>query len=136
MNQFPKLLSGPTGPYEHGYLMCRVMYEDKTCKIITWQKYIYETNFELVPKGYIVHHKDEVKSNYASENLEMIESGEHARHHFQKEKFIEIECLLCGTTVFKNRHHEESNRRMGRTGPFCSRSCAGRWSQQIQMIHH
>lgn len=34
-----------------------------------------------VPKGYVVHHKDEVKSNNDIDNLELLEWGEHTRHH-------------------------------------------------------
>jgi len=34
-----------------------------------------------VPKGYVVHHKDEDKGNNEIDNLELLEWGEHTRQH-------------------------------------------------------
>lgn len=60
---YKRLSNGLTSPLEH-----HIPFEDG------------------VPEGYDVHHKDEVKTNNWSENLELLPSGEHRAHHMQGDR--------------------------------------------------
>ena len=42
---------------------------------------IYEQNYGLIPKGFIVHHKDGNKLNNFPSNLEAIPRGQHKKFH-------------------------------------------------------
>ena len=43
--------------------------------------YVWEQHFGSVPKGYVVHHKDEDKGNNDISNLELMTLSEHSRSH-------------------------------------------------------
>ena len=49
-------------------------------------RYIWEKHFGKIPKGYIVHHIDENKNNFAIENLRLMLLEEHNRFHSLKNK--------------------------------------------------
>lgn len=131
----PIILSGPTGPYEHGYLMCRVQYSDGEIKMITYQKYVYESKFGKLPEGYVVHHKDENKNNYDINNLEVKSNSQHAKEHGQKggELKIKFVCPMCKRPAEKNFNDVEANRKKGKDGPFCSRTCGSRYGRLKQL---
>lgn len=40
-----------------------------------------------IPKGFIVHHKDEIKTNNVASNLELLSRAEHARLHYTLNRF-------------------------------------------------
>ncbi len=42
---------------------------------------VWEQHHGKIPKGYIIHHKDENKLNWNIDNLEMISRKEHIRKH-------------------------------------------------------
>ena len=46
--------------------------------------YVWEQNFGPIPKGYVVHHKDENKKNNNIDNLEIMTRSEHTKMHYQK----------------------------------------------------
>lgn len=46
---------------------------------------------------------------------------------------VEIECALCGKKVKKKGNVVQHNKKMGKAGPFCGRSCAGIYSRYVQL---
>lgn len=98
---------------------------------------IYERHFGPIPKGWVVHHKDEDKGNNDPANLEAMPRKEHQRLHatgrpaseLQKAiasktlKFLRIpkpaKCIECGG--------EFISLSAGKVGKFCSRPCLERW---------
>lgn len=125
-----KLLSGPTGPYKsHGYLMCRVKYPDGKIKMVTYHKYVYEKAYGPLPKGYVVHHKDENKNNNKLENLEAITKGKHGKLHSKPGEILTLICVCCGKEFQRLESQEYYNRKRLKDGPFCSRRCTGK-------VHH
>ena len=43
-----------------------------------------------IPSGYVIHHKDENKENNYISNLQLMERGEHTRHHMKKNDGVKI----------------------------------------------
>jgi hypothetical protein len=125
----PVLLSGPTGPYEHGYLMCRVQYADGFIKTIGWHKYIYERDNGRVGDEYVIHHKDEDKSNNCLNNLEKKLRSLHTKDHVKYEELIEFNCPVCNKDFnIPVREYKRNQIVKKKKGPYCSKSCAGKGS--------
>ena len=129
-----KKLSGPTGPYAHGYLMCRVQYPDGIVKMVTYHRYLYERAYGILPPDVVVHHKNGNKSDNTLSNLEAMTRGIHTANHQPLAELVEIECLWCKTKVTKSassiRHNQVTQKK---AGPFCSKSCAATWSREYQL---
>lgn len=59
-----------------------------------------------IPHGFIVHHKDEDKTNNSVDNLELKEKGAHTRHHCLGKRpasalLWKVNCHACGESVEK-----------------------------------
>lgn len=81
-----------------------------------------------------VHHVDGDKKNNLISNLQVMGREEHASYHAPQAKKMEITCQECGVVVSKLCSQVKHNQvNMGRAGPFCGRSCAGRFNQRKRM---
>lgn len=49
-------------------------------------RYVWEKYHGKIPKGYVIHHKDEDKTNFTLENLLLLPNDEHNKHHAIKNK--------------------------------------------------
>ena len=45
---------------------------------------VWEQKFGLIPKGYLIHHKDGDKTNYRLENLDLLSQSEHKTLHYKQ----------------------------------------------------
>lgn len=68
------------------------------------------------PVGTNLHHMDDNKLNDALENLQLIEHGEHVRHHHLDR--VEVTCLRCGKKFMTQKGRPKNGR-----GRYCSRFC-------------
>lgn len=90
-----------------------------------------------------VDHVDEDPTNDSIENLQVISRSENAQkyHRFigTQPEIIEITCGGCGKKSMKLARNIRGNLKKGRGGPFCGRSCAGRYSmtgeRRTKFIH-
>jgi hypothetical protein len=131
----PILISGPTGPYAHGYKMCRVRYGDGTIKMITWHKFLYEQKYGKLLKNMHVHHKNGDKEDNRLENLEATTMSKHASHHWQRPTPTQIYiCPWCGNNFEREDSVVRHNQYVQNSaGPFCSRSCGASWGREKQL---
>jgi len=67
------------------------------------------------PRGTVLHHVNEVKTDDRLENLQVLETGEHTRMHCRK--IIWLICEQCGCGFTKDNDHPERQSR------FCSQKC-------------
>lgn len=81
-----------------------------------------------------VHHKDHNKLNQNLDNLEVIDKKNHTSKHAseQTEEIVEIKCILCNTKTEKPARQIRNNKNQEKTGPFCSKSCAGLYGTMVQ----
>lgn len=50
----------------------------KNCHV---HRFVWEKYHGMVPEGYVIHHKDENKLNWAIENLELLSRSNHIKEH-------------------------------------------------------
>lgn len=130
----PKLRSGPTGPYKHGYKMCMVKYADGTIRGITWHRYIYESKYGRLLSTTHVHHKNGNRSDDRIKNLEAKKIAVHARDHQLPAPTQTYVCPWCNKKFERaNRDVRHNQGNQNKAGPFCSRSCGASWGREKQL---
>lgn len=90
---------------------------------------VLEAGIEI-PEGYEVHHKDEDFTNNSLDNLEVKLKSKHNSEHSKGTPMYEFECPVCGQeSEVEFRVYKRNQLTLGKAGPYCSKSCAGK-------IHH
>lgn len=74
---------------------------------------------EVVPEGYVIHHKDENTHNNAFSNLEKLLHGEHTSKHHTVHSIVDYVCI-CGITF------QRSTRVLKSEQAYCSNSCSAK----------
>lgn len=121
------------GPYlcKDGRLRL-VLYDGENRKTLSYPKYLMELHLgRKLLDNEEVHHIDENPINNDISNLEVKDGGQHSRDHFKNTDIEILECKWCGCIFEAGGKKLKSlmdSRRKGKFGPFCSRSCAGKWS--------
>ena len=110
-----------------------VVNDDGSKTSISYPKYLLIQNGIDVPSGYDVHHKNHDKTDDRLENLEIICHRQHTKNHVVVAEYVEFVCPECGIKAKKRADRVRHNRKQNKAGPFCGRSCAGKYSQKIQM---
>lgn len=95
---------------------------------------------QVVPDGFVVHHRDDVGTHNAFENLELIQRAAHTKlHHPQLEEDIKLSCALCGTALKRQTRDVRSKNRQGQSRFFCSSAhaaLAGHAERGVQSGKH
>lgn len=124
------------GPYPsgEGHLFWVDVYADGARKSVWVHREVMEEHLgrQLSPTE-IVHHKDENKTNNAVDNLEITTQVAHGAHHAVRAPAILV-CIRCSIEFQRRANYERHNRKQGKVGPFCGRSCAGKWSREQQLL--
>lgn len=127
-------MSGPTGPYGHGYKICIVRYADGTERSITLHRYIYECEHGRMPSTMHIHHKNGDKSDNRLKNLEAKTASSHARDHQQPAPAQTYVCPWCHSTFERSDREVRHNQgKQKKAGPFCNRSCGASWGREKQL---
>ena len=130
----PILMTGPTGPYAHGYKMCMVKYIDGIVRSVTWHRYLYERTHGRLPSTTHVHHQNGDKSDNRLENLEAKPIAVHARDHREPASTQTYICPWCGIEFDRDdRTVKHNQKQQKKAGPFCSRSCGASWGREKQL---
>jgi hypothetical protein len=92
-------------------------------------KYAYEhqvvwwinTN-ELVPEGFVVHHKDENKHNNHIDNLELKSISLHTIEHIKPQEMVKLLCTWCDIEFEKEMCEYNFRVKKGQSNFYCGRS--------------
>lgn len=88
----------------------------------------------LLQPDEVVHHIDHNKKNNSIDNLQVLTNKEHAKLHHEghKRTKIKLTCPECGRIFEREVYLCYSPRKFG---PFCSRSCSGKFSRRLQIAN-
>ena len=81
----------------------------------------------------LVHHKDGNKQNNSIYNLEIKSKAEHINHHRKQIEWTTIVCVECGNTKKVMAKDERRRQKDKMNGPFCGKSCVGKWCRRLQL---
>lgn len=126
-------INGPytynSGPNE-GRQYVNITRDDGSRTTCLYSRYLYEQAHGPIPDGMEVDHVDGDKTNDVIENLQLLTKPENVRKHAIENREVEMVsfiCPQCGDEASKPARHVRHNRKNGSAGPFCGRSCAGKW---------
>lgn len=128
------------------------VYIKSTQKIMSYPKFIMEQKLgRSLLADEEVHHIDEDFTNNDPSNLIVLAKDKHLAIHLnEKTKYYDkmMTCPICGknflwTAKSQSAFYRTKNRRMKRNktntvndSPFCSRECAGHYSQEQKIRYH
>lgn len=115
-----------------------ILYENGVRTTMSYPKYLMEQYLgrNLQPWE-TVDHIDEDFTNDSLDNLQIlsvqanIDKSRNARGVCKE--YITFICIGCGQEGTQEARNVRHNRKLGKAGPFCSRSCAGKYSQRRGM---
>jgi len=124
------------GPYIHKRSNRRVIILSKeNCDrvMINYSRYLMEIKLgRHLLSDEEVHHKDENTLNDSLDNLEVLNGTVHKKLHHE-EKFDFFVCPEC-QTIFElsgcRLAQSKQSQKQGKAGPFCSKSCVGKWNKK------
>lgn len=128
------------GPYKRktdGRQHVIIIYHDGSRKTVSYPKFITEKRLDRYLESHeTVDHEDGNFYNNDPSNIKVLSRSRHAyldARRVQKETF---ECPTCKKTFTisgKRLNDVVQNRRKGKSGPFCGRSCAGKYGKKIEL---
>jgi hypothetical protein len=108
-------------------------------KIYRWGSRIMEHHLvwwrstgQLVPEGYVIHHKNGDGKDNRIGNLELVLRGTHTASHHRKHasENITLTCRFCGKIFARNTRVVAAKRTAGQLDFFCSKSHAAKWQHR------
>ena len=117
-----------------------MVYDKDKKQVVPYARYLMEQYLgRKLREDEEVHHKDHDKTNDAIENLEVINSTEHRKHHNPlKYKDTIEQCYVCGKSFtftakqYSNKYKERNRKPDTVDKYFCSRRCSGIYGKKNQ----
>lgn len=117
------------GPYlrPDGRKHIVIIHADKTRQTKSYPRYLLEQHIgrELTDDE-TCDHKDDDFTNDDIDNLQILSRADNINKAKQSRAFFEFNCPMCGNLAFKPLNQVKHNHQLGKRGPYCSRSCAGK----------
>jgi hypothetical protein len=100
---------------------------------ISYPKWLMEQHLgrKLLPNE-TVDHINRDKTDDRIENFRIITRSKHTSEDNPRVKPVEIMCVWCGIKAFKSARDLRGNSKQGKAGPFCSKSCSGKYGAELQ----
>ncbi len=125
------------GPYKRkdGRQIVIVVENDGTRRTVSYPKWIMEQHLgrRLDPNEETVDHIDSNFDNNDLDNLRLMPRKEHSADDTRRVKNLKFNCAWCQTEFERSPRLIRDKSNKGKAGPFCSRSCAGKYSRQLQL---
>jgi hypothetical protein len=129
-------MSKTYGPYKNseGRYFIIIIFDNGKRRTVSYPKYIMEQYLgrELDPDKETIDHIDGDFTNNNLSNLRIINRSDHAKNDVKRVKLGNYICPQCNKQFKAKCKDVDHNRKNGKAGPFCSRSCAGKYSANIQ----
>jgi hypothetical protein len=113
-----------------------IVYPDKSRKTVSYPKYLVECELgRYLEDDETVDHIDGDFTNNDFANLQVLSRKEHVSLDVKRLKTQRFECPLCSDSFElkgSKLYNAAGNRKQGKAGPFCSRTCAGKYGAEVQ----
>ena len=125
------------GPYKEkrGRKIVILVHPDGTRETISYPKYIVEKalGYRLDRDLGTIDHIDGNFDNNHLSNLKIVPRREHSEMDTRRVKLVKFKCLMCEKEFERSPRLIRDKAKKGKSGPYCSRSCAGRYARLLQL---
>lgn len=125
------------GPYKRqdGRQIVIVMDDNGKRRTVSYPKYLMEKHLgrPLDPTTETVDHWDSNFDNNDLSNLRIVPRDVHSGDDTRRVKPITFQCAVCGKSFERSPRLVRDKSKKGKSGPFCSRQCAGKYARQVQL---
>lgn len=112
-----------------------ILYENGKRSTVSYPKYLLETKLgRKLLHNETCDHIDGNPLNNSLDNLQLLSKSDNIRKHaaLQPAEFGTFTCPICLCSFTKRMNNIKANRKQGKRGPYCSRSCAGKAGRVAQ----
>ena len=123
------------GPYlrKDGRKHMVLKYKNGKRTSVSYPKWLVEHNIgRRLKDDETIDHHDRDFTNDDLSNLIIKPKGIHVSEDAKRVKLVEITCIWCGEKAHKQGKDLDHNKKLGKAGPFCGRSCAGKYGAAVQ----
>jgi hypothetical protein len=125
------------GPYRRDDSRQIVIVIDRNGKrrTVSYPKWIYEcyVGRRLSPDTETVDHWDSNFENNDLSNLRLMPRDEHSADDTRRVKLVKFNCAWCEKEFERSPRLIRDKAKNNKAGPFCSRTCAGKYSRMLQL---
>lgn len=124
------------GPYlrPDGRKHVVVMLNDGKRKTVSYPKFLMEQKLgRPLGKDETVDHKDRDFTNDSFDNLQVLTRGENSAKSALRMKDYFCDCPICGINFKATNSQVKNTYLKDSAGPFCGKSCAGKYGKSLQM---
>lgn len=125
------------GPYKErrGRKIVILIHPDGNRETVSYPKYLVEQALGVKldkDLGTIDHIDGNYDNNHLS-NLKIVPRREHSEMDTRRVKLVKYKCLMCGEEFERSPRLIRDKAKKGKSGPYCSKSCAGKYSRLLQL---
>lgn len=135
MKDYPHNITKVYGPYtrKDGREVVVLALENGSKTTKAYARYLMEVKLgrELDPHKETVDHKNRNHLDNDPDNLSIMSRSENSAKSALRLNDIFMDCKMCGIN-FQLSHSQVRNTTQNKAGPFCSRSCAGKYGASVQ----
>jgi hypothetical protein len=125
------------GPYrrQDGRQIVIVVENNGKRRTVSYPKWLMELQLgrRLDPNLETVDHIDSNFENNDINNLRIIPREEHSAEDTRRVKNVKFTCAWCDKEFERSPRLIRDKARKNKAGPFCSRTCAGKYSRMLQL---
>jgi hypothetical protein len=99
----------------------------------SYPKFLMEQRLgEKLDPNETVDHRNFINTDNSIDNLQVLDRAEHSALDTRRVKLVDCTCAGCGKPFQRSPRHLRYKAKMGKSGPYCSRSCAARDARYVQ----
>jgi hypothetical protein len=124
------------GPYQkdNGRKLVIVVDKNGVRRTVSYPKWLMELHLgRKLDINETVDHWDSNIDNNNLENLRVVPRAEHSANDTRRVKLVDFNCAWCNKEFKRSPRLIRDKAKKKKSGPFCSRSCAGKYSRQLQL---
>jgi len=125
------------GPYSlaNGRKIVILREDDGSSRTVSYPKFLLEQHLgrKLDEDKETVDHLNFDHNDNRIENLRIVPRDQHSADDTRRVKLIKFHCNMCGKEFERSPRLVRDKSKKGRTGIFCGRQCAGRYSRKVQL---